>query len=222
MSPAKQLYNALIESEVIGSVGQIYFEMNDIKTMVQDSSVVGNIIQEWLKMFMDKQGIYCGTPANSQEFPDYFLNADDKEKDLLEVKCFKGSPNFDIANFSAYCRSLVKSPYRLDADYLIFKYESTADGIVIKNSWLKKVWEIAGASERSAVKIQWKQNVAVNIRPATWYSENTQHKPFETKADFVLALKKVLDTSQVGGDWRKNWIQTVTKNYKIQTGKDLM
>lgn len=218
---AQQLYDKLIASNIVGAIGQIYFEMNDIKTMVQDSSVVGNIIQEWLKSFMDKHGIYSSMPINTQEFPDYFLGANNNQSGLLEVKCFKNSPNFDIANFIAYCRSIATSPYRLDADYLIFKYENTAQGIVIKNIWLKKVWQIASASERSAVKIQWKQNVAVNIRPATWYSTNIDFPPFETRLAFVQALKKVLDTNSVGGDWRKNWIKTVADTYKLQTGNDL-
>jgi NgoBV restriction endonuclease len=218
---AQQLYDKLIASNIVGATGQIYFEMNDIKTMVQDSSVVGNIIQEWLKSFMNRYGIYCSMPTNTQEFPDYFLNADSNQLGLLEVKCFKNSPNFDIANFIAYCRSLATSPYRLDADYLIFKYENTAQGIVIKDIWLKKVWQIASASERSAVKIQWKQNVAVNIRPATWYSSAIDYPTFATRTEFVQALKKVLDTNAAGGDWRKNWIKTVADTYKIQTGNNL-
>lgn len=92
---------------------------------------------------------------------------------------------------------------------------------MIKRLWLKKVWEITGASERSAVKIQWKQNQAVNIRPATWYSKNSKYPPFATRKDYVLALKKVLDTSQVGGDWRKNWIKVVTEKYQEKSGNPL-
>ena len=130
------------------------------------------------------------------------------------MKCFKKSPNFDVANFLAYCRSLIEKPHRLDAQYLIFEYDSENNGIVIKNVWLKQVWEITGASERSALKIQWKQNQAVNIRPAIWYSSRSKYPPFTTRKEFVYALKKVLDTSAAGGDWRKNWIKTVEENYK--------
>jgi NgoBV restriction endonuclease len=218
---AQKLYTALLASHLIGAKGEIYFELNNIKTRIQDSSVVGNIIQEWLQAFMRQAAIDYRKPDNSQEFPDFFLNNMSDKQGLLEVKCFKDNPNFDVANFSAYCRSLSHSPYRLDADYLLIKYSEQEDGLRIDNIWLKKVWEITSASERSAIKIQWKQNVAFNIRPATWYGTRAKYTPFKTRKDFVVALKTVLDTSQIGGDWRKNWFKTVSETYKQQTGEEL-
>ena len=218
---AIKLYDELIASGIVGANGTTYFELHGIKTQVQDNSVIGNIIQEWLAAFMDQHGITYTKLDNSQEFPDYLVEESNGDHGFLEVKCFKKSPNFDVANFIAYCRSLTGNPDRLDAQYLIFEYEPTSDGIVIKRLWLKKVWEITGASERSAVKIQWKQNQAVNIRPATWYSKNSKYPPFATRKDYVLALKKVLDSSQVGGDWRKNWIKVVTEKYQEKSGNPL-
>jgi len=218
---AVKLYDKLIESGIVGASGTTYFELHGIKTLVQDNSVIGNIIQEWLASFMKQHKITFTVPDNSQEFPDYFVEESNGDHGLLEVKCFKKSPNFDVANFMAYCRSLSEEPRRLDAQYLIFEYAPSKNGIVIKNLWLKKVWEITGASERSAVKIQWKQNQAVNIRPATWHSQRSKYPPFATRKDYVLALKKVLDTSPAGGDWRKNWIKIVEKKYQEQTGQAL-
>lgn len=218
---ADKLFERLKVSGIVGAKGTTHFELHGIKTLVQDSSVIGNVIQEWLASFMRQHNIAYKMPDNTQEFPDYFVDESNGDHGLLEVKCFKKSPNFDIANFMAYCRSLVEEPRRLDAQYLIFEYAPNDDGIVIKRIWLKKVWEITGASERAAVKIQWKQNQAVNIRPATWYSKNTQYPPFAARRDYVLALKKVLDTSPAGGDWRKNWIKVVEKKYQEQTGQVL-
>ena len=117
---AVKLYDKLIASGVIGARGTTYFELHGIKTMVQDNSVVGNIIQEWLASFMDKHNITYTKPDNSQEFPDYFVDESNGDHGLLEIKCFKKSPNFDVANFMAYCRSLSEEPRRLDAQYLIF------------------------------------------------------------------------------------------------------
>ena len=183
---AVKLYDKLIESGIVGANGATYFELHGIKTLVQDKSVIGNIIQEWLASFMKKHKITFAVPDNSQEFPDYFVEESNGDHGLLEVKCFKKSPNFDVANFMAYCRSLSDEPRRLDAQYLIFEYAPSKDGIAIKNLWLKKVWEITGASERSAVKIQWKQNQAVNIRPATWYSQRSEYPPFATRKTMCL------------------------------------
>ncbi len=213
----RNLFDALVASGIVGAIGEISFEMHGIQTHVKDSSVVGNIIQEWLMSFMDAKGILYRFPQNSQEFPDYFMSGTDREG-LLEVKCFKKSPNFDIANFAAYCRSLTEKPYRLDADYLIFEYAVVEQGIRIENIWLKKVWEIAGNSERAAVNIQWKQNSPVNIRPSVWYSQRAKFRPFETRKDFVEALKTVLHTTQW---YDKVWFDTVADNYREQTGREL-
>jgi hypothetical protein len=218
---AEKLFEALKENRLIGARGQVFFEMNNIKTQVYDNSVIGNIIQEWLLSFMKEKGIYFRRPENSQEFPDYFMNEKSDLTDLLEVKCFKKSPNFDVANFSAYCRSIVSHPYRLDANYLIIEYIPDKEGVIIKNIWLKKVWEICSASERASLKIQWKQNQPFNIRPSTWYAQKPKYVSFKTRRDFVMAVKTVLDVSQFGGDWRKNWFKTVETKYFEQTGLDL-
>lgn len=218
---SRKLYDLLIDKNVIDSEGKLYFEMYGLKTVVEDSSVIGNVIQEWLKSFMKKYEIPFRTKKNTQEFPDFLMNKDSDSLDLLEVKCFKKSPNFDIANFQAYCRSLLFHPYRLDSDYLIFEYVEHEQCILIKQIWLKKVWEICCGSERSPLKIQWKQGMPVNIRPSTWYSKKATFPSFETRRDFVLAIKKVLDTSSVSQGIQRNWMAKVSKLYKEQTGNDL-
>lgn len=218
---AKKLYEALVASGIIGATGETNFELHGLKTLVRDSSIVGNVIQEWLKAFMKSKKIPFRVKPNSQEFPDFLMNAKNDQTDLIEVKCFKKSPNFDVANFLAYCRSLTTAPYRLDADYLIFKYEENETGIVITDIWLKKVWEICSASERSPLKIQWKQSVPFNIRPSTWYAKTPQYPSFETRLEFATAIKQVLDTSSVGGGLQKGWITTVKSLYKEQTGREL-
>lgn len=218
---AQLLFNQLKKSGIIGATGQAYFELHGLKTQVHDSSIVGSVIQEWLKAFMQKNGIAHRMKKNSQEFPDFLMHSANDQIDMLEVKCFKDAPNFDVANFMAYCRSLTTHPYRLDADYLIFEYEENQSGIVIKNMWLKKVWEICTSSERSPLKIQWKQGVAVNIRPATWYSENSTYTPFATRLEFVKAIKQVLDLSAINAGLQKGWLATVQKCYLKQTGQVL-
>jgi hypothetical protein len=215
------LFEKLKSEGIIGAYGEISFELHGLKTKVRDSSVVGNVIQEWLKLFMDQNNIQCRMKKNTQEFPDFLMNASNDMTDLLEVKCFKKSPHFDVANFQAYCRSLLTHAYRLDSDYLIIEYQEINEGIQIKNIWLKKVWEICCGSERSPVKIQWKQNQAVNIRPATWYARKTSYPAFANRLEFVSALKKVVDTSSVVGIVQKNWLQNIKEKYHSQTGNDL-
>lgn len=219
---AKELFDKLHTAGIIGANGATYFELHGLKTQVCDSSVVGNIIQEWLKLFMTNSNIDFRIKKNTQEFPDFLMHSDRDDIDLLEVKCFKQSPNFDVANFSAYCRSLLTSPYRLDSDYLIIEYKENKDGtILIKRAWLKKVWEICTNSERSQIKAQFKQGHPYNIRPATFYSKTSKFKPFETRQSFVLALKSVIDVSPNLNHIQKDWYKKVTSLYKTQTGNEL-
>ena len=104
---AEDLYNQLISDGIVNSIGKAKFELNGIETVIKDSSVVGNIIQDWLKEYLIENKTYFRPPENSQNFPDFYLDENSNTKGLLEVKCFRGSPNFDVANFKAYARSLL-------------------------------------------------------------------------------------------------------------------
>jgi hypothetical protein len=218
---AKILFETLQQANLVGASGAIYCELLNIKTPIRDNSVVGNIIQEWLQSFMKKHNILFRIPDNSQEFPDFYMHSTEDNKDLLEVKCFTKNPNFDVANFVAYCTSIRDNPYRLDADYLIFEYQPQNNSFSIKNVWLKKVWEICTNAERSAIKLQIKNGQIYNIRPATWYGKNVKFQPFKSRLEFVEALKKVLDTHSSADSLRKNWLDVVKKNYKLQTDLEL-
>lgn len=149
-----KLYKQLISKGVMGAKGKAVFSLYGLESPVKDKSVFGNLIQEWLGVFMEKYNFKARRQDNSQEFPDFFMHPTSNMEDLLEVKCFTKSPNFDIANFQAYARSLLENAYRLDANYLIFEYEIVSNEITIKHIWIKKIWEISSASERSTVKIQ--------------------------------------------------------------------
>ena len=222
MSRAEELYQKLLESEIIGQKGTINFNLGSISVKIQDVNVVGNILQEWLASFMSGNNFMFAEKPNSQEFPDYLLssNASTKE-DLLEVKAFKGSPNFDVANFSAYARSLRDHAYRLDAKYLIFKYSANDGEIIIENIWLKNVWEICSPSNRSPVKIQWKQGDPVNIRPATWYSDKTAYQTFSTRKDFVHALSQVIGMARIETSIQRGWLAQVEQNYSLHTNNQI-
>lgn len=214
------LYEKLQQTWIIWARWETYFKLNGIEAIINDSSIVGNIIQEWLKRFMLINNIPFKTIANTQEFPDFLMWESD-DKDLLEVKCFKKSPNFDISNFLAYARSLLVKPYRLNADYLIFEYIEVHWWIIIKNIWLRKVWEICWPSERSPIKIQWKQWIPMNIRPAIWYSNRTKFPPFLSRREFVHAIRQVIDTSSIAHSLQRNWETKVAELFKEQTWEEL-
>lgn len=219
---SKSLFEALKLKDIVGSCGVIYCEIHHSKYRIEDNSIVGNVIQSWLQSFMKANDIYYREADNTQQFPDFFLNKVRNDIDLLEVKWFTKNANFDIANFLAYCHSILENPYRLNADYLIFEYNTSDKGITIKNIWLKKVWEICGGSDRSEVKIQWKKGQSYNIRPANWYGKGKiKYPPFKSRLDFVKALQRVLNTHSSADTLRKNFLKNVSDLFKIQTNEEL-
>lgn len=86
---AQEIYNKLInEDKILTLKGQINFYLGDVNIIVKQKDVVGNIMQEWLQGWMDSNNIEYAPDTNSQMPPDFYLNPDDKTKNLLEVKAF--------------------------------------------------------------------------------------------------------------------------------------
>ncbi|WP_246605477.1 NgoBV family restriction endonuclease [Sphaerospermopsis torques-reginae] len=152
---------------------------------------------------------------------------------LLEVKAFyfNKPPGFDVANFEAYCDSLTKQAYRLDADYLIFSYDIQDYKFKVKKVWLKKIWEITGKSETYPVKCQSKKKSLYSIRPINWYSNRARYFPFNSRLDFVEALYNTLKIAtrktEESYEWLQKvggcdgWLQKVKDNYLLHTGEEL-
>ena len=219
---SEHLFHQLQEDGVIGAGGYIKFEMLGIKTTVKTKSVVGDVIQDWLTNYLRSKGIAFASPEHTQQFPDFYLTGAEP-REFLEVKCFDGkkSPNFDVANFEAYCQSLLDHPQRLDSYYLIFSYmmNPLSAEVTIKDVWLKRVWEICAPSAEWPVKFQIKKGTIYNIRPAPWYSRRTQFKPFASRRAFVEALavciKRYKDTNHLH---RAGWLQAVESGYQRAAG----
>jgi type II restriction enzyme len=225
---AVQLYKKLVNDyKLVGQKGRITFKLKDITLEVETKDTVGNLIQEWIKAWMLKENIEFGNPPHTQDFPDFQLDLADSKKGLLEVKCFDfdASPNFDIAAFLAYRRSLLMHPFRLDSDYLIIGYAMQGADILIKDIWLKKVWEITGPSDKWDLRCNVKQGEPTNIRPIKWYdNDRTKFKPFNNATEFVKAFDSTQrQWSRTSRDAETStWLKNVVKGYKTSTGRDLI
>jgi len=222
----KSIYNKLLsEKSLVGETGKITFKLSNVEIVVKTKDVIGNILQDWFGEWMTKNKIFHSSPENTQDFPDFYLSHNHKEN-LLEVKSFdyNAGANFDVANFESYCRSLRTNAYRLDAKYLIFGYSMEDDGLItIKKVWLKNIWEICGPSEDYPLKIQQKQGMIYNIRPAKWY-DNTRvrYKPFSSKKEFVCALQSTLQKYTKTKDESKEWYTQVEDNYYMHLKKRII
>lgn len=222
MNTAQEIYNRLIQEDHILKVeGQITFELAGVDIIVKQKDVVGNIIQEWLAGWLTSKGISFRVGDNSQMPPDFFLADNDDTTQLLEVKAFNraATPAFDIAEFKAFQRELLTKPYMLHVDYLIFGYEMTTDGrVIIRDLWLKKVWEITRRMKDWPLNLQIKQGVVHKIRPCTWYSEHAKDfVAFRRLEDFISALDETVhrnpDTRNASGTWLSHFIQAYQQHY---------
>ena len=162
---------------------------------------------------------------NTQMPPDIFLNPDDMTSGWLEVKAFnrRSNPGFDIADFKAFVNELIEKPYHLDTDYLIFGYvidEETGD-VVIRDLWLKKIWQITKSMSTWPLTVQYKNNILHKIRPGSWFSDRTAVKVFESAEDFLAAFEETIyqnvETRQSASQWKNRF----RKSYKAHYGKDI-
>ena len=211
----QDVYDRLVgEDKILEIRGQIRFFLGEVSIVVHQRDVVGNIIQEWLRGWLDYHGVEYVLNDNSQMPPDFYLNSGNCTTDLLEVKAFNRSatPAFDIADFNSYQREICERPYMLHAKYLIFGYEMTHDGyVVIKDLWLKDVWSICRCMDKWALNLQIKDRVVHKIRPAVWYGAgNVQFPPFESLEDFISAIEQTVyqnpKTRDLAGTWLADFI----------------
>ena len=220
------MYEKLIhEDKILELQGQIKFFFGDVDIIVKQKDVVGNIIQEWLQGWLDKRGIEYAPSENTQMPPDFFLNPDDKTKGLLEVKAFNrnASPGFDIADFRMYEEEIVDKPYMLDVDYLIFGYDMSDDGVVVvKDLWIKKVWEITRAMKDWPINLQVKQNVVHKIRPGVWYATKPTNYPmFSCLEHFISAIEETVYQNPKTREISSTWLRKFLTSYEAYYGKKL-
>lgn len=208
---AEDIYQKLVEEDKILEIkGQIRFYLGNVNIIVKQRDVVGNIMQEWLEGWLKNNDVDYKPNPNSQMPPDFYLNPDDTTSGLLEVKAFnyERTPAFDIADFNSFQEEIVEKPYMLHTKYLIFGYVMTEDGyVVIKNLWLRNVWDICRRMADWPLNLQIKDNVVHKIRPAVWYSthDRSKFKPFTSLEDFVSAIEETVyqnpKTRNEAGTW---------------------
>lgn len=219
---AQALFSLLKERGIVGAEGHIHLELLGTELNVSDKSAAGNLIQEWLGQWMALNGVYSRSNENTQAFPDFFLS-EDNNIDLLEVKTFDyvKSPNFDVAQFDAYVRSLRTNAFRLDADYLILGYSLSNGVIKINDIWLKKIWEITCGSSEFAIRTNVKQGKIHNIRPYNFKSMSQGQQPFSSRLAFVAAIRNTLEKYLNDSQEADQWLEEVSLSYTSFANKPL-
>ena len=94
--------------------------------------------------------------------------------------------------------------------------------MTIEQFWLKNLWEICSTSSAWPVKVQYKNKVIVNIRPAVWYSDRADFSPFESLEDFLAAIEETIyqypDTRTTIA---LHWKEKLMKSYENHYGRAL-
>ncbi len=206
------------------AVGQIKFNLKNVEIVVKENDTVGNIIEEWVDSFMTLRGFdHIHNP--SQSAPDFWMNPTDLRSELLEIKCFQGSPNFDIANFKSYITEIIDKPFRLHSKYLIIKYkmDSSTGDITIENVWLKDIWEITCSSDRRPIRVQEKSKIIYNIRPSTFFSSSAKYKSFQSLGHFISALEQTIyDYSVTRSTMAEKWLYKLQEAYHEEYGIEIV
>ncbi len=209
-----------INPHVVEKFGSIIFKLNNISVTINTKDSIGHMLQDWIEAWAIENNIYIRPNPNTQAFPDFYLS-DSSEDNLLEIKSFdyKASPNFDIANFDTYVRSLLVNPKKLDAYYLIFGYSLEDGKIKIERLWLKRIWELSTDSSSWDLKLQVKQGTIYNIRPVNFVSTRANiAQPFNTKLDFLKAIQNVLNSYVKTKGVQRNWLINFKEKYQEATG----
>lgn len=213
MTSIQQIIERLAQQNIKSAAGILRFDFAGLSFPVTSKDIVGSVLQEWFEHWLQYNQFAFSKPLNTQEPPDFFL-ADGSH---LEVKAFnyEAKPGFDLANFDAYTRSLLTHAQRLDANHLIFGYRLVNQSITVVDIWVKKIWELAGASHSHPLSLQVKQGVPVNIRPKDWRKSDGS---FGNRILFVEALNAALIKFYPQRYSNNVWLEQVKKNYLQQTG----
>lgn len=232
LTKAEKLLKQLRTDGIIGAVGKINanFELTgktrklNIKKQIMRPGSVGQIIEEWLSAYMDDKKIYYRA-QKSQESPDYFLNKSTNKRDLLEVKVYGKSAAFDLGTVRGVCNTLPEEVYKLDMDYLIIHYsmDDAIGDIVIKDVWLRKIWQVAGKETTSPYRLsrQVKNNQVTTIRPVGIKRPNPKAQ-FLSLEEYLYALYIEYTEIEKTKKKQEEWLEKIVIGYnKFKNEKTL-
>lgn len=220
------VYDKLLHEDRIKTInGQIRFSLGDVSIVVKKKDVVGNILQEWVEGWLRARGYDYEPNPNTQMPPDIFLSPGNYRENLLEIKAFNRevSPAFDIADFKAFVPELIARPYHIYTDFLIFGYTmnmNTGD-VVVRDLWLKKIWEITKTMSNWPITVQYKNGILQKMRPGNWFTKKGSTQMFECVEDYLAAFEETVYQNPETRSQAAQWRNSFRRSYRNHFGTDI-
>lgn len=180
---------------------------------IENCNIVGDCMENILYPFL-KATIPTMEAGPKQKSPDYWNR---KRNYYYEVKCFMGSPGFDVSNFNSYITQLIENLEKklYKTQYLIFEYQIEHEVIVITDFKLCNVWDIINYTGKYPISLQCKKGMWYNIRPCVFKDMNNKDK---TPLLFIKQVcEAVLKTPNKLEDDKEKIIDNIyAQFYKLQ------
>mgnify|MGYP006154111923 CR=1 FL=1 len=158
-------------NSLIGAKIRIKYELelpDGSKTQgnIDNCNIIGDIMENILSPVL-KKNIPTIKEGPKQSSPDFY----NREYEW-ELKCFKGSPAFDISNFISYITQLTDTTgvkrKLFQTQYLIFKYSISSSFVTIKDFKSCSVYDLIGYTSKYPITLQNKKGTWYNIRPCSF------------------------------------------------------
>jgi len=210
-----EICNSLIGSKIQLSFTITLLNGENHTGIIDNGNIVGDIIQDILFPYI-RNHIQTFEKGPKQLSPDFYNRSKMWE---WELKCFSGSPAFDISNFISYISQLQQNLLRkmYKTRYMIFKYNLKSNFIELIDFKLCNVWEILNYNGKNAISMQVKKNIWYNIRPCSFNDMNNKVKTPEL---FLKQICKALNETPTKLENKQQIIEDIcTQYYKIQYNK---
>jgi hypothetical protein len=202
---AREIYELLKLEGIVQKQGSLVFYLQDEAIRMPFKDLVGPCLKKWFMQWMDQHQIYYYQPENVPQFPDFYLSKDPNQKNMLEFKtfCRQKQVIFDLGNYDTYIKEILEDPNYLDLCYLIIGYDVHPDGTVtFPEIWIRNIWEIAGKTDYSPLKISHNYGCADYLRPSLHFQSC---QAFANEQDFLRAIYRfevMRHSAEVGEHWK--------------------
>ena len=219
---AQEIYEKLIyESKIKQATGLMTFHMSGVSLVMKRRDVIGWALHEWVEKWMKERDIDF-LPNPTITAPDIFLNPMNLKKGWLEIKAFnyESNPRFSLGEFISIADMLIKKPWYLETDFLIFGYQMDEQSgeIWIVDLWLKKLWEIEKPmTALFPLTVKSIGGIPKEVRPCMWYAAKQDSKVFECVEDFLSAFEETVyqnpETRSTASQWKNKFLRSYRNYY---------